>query len=565
MAPDLYSRPDGWDTWPDEKKAAHNALLRAELTRLKGRQWERQARSKQLAPDHPRHPLPDEKGFRCGCAAGDPNWRTWLCLSGRGLGTGKTWVGSNWILSQAMAQPNTFWGVAAPTIGDCERTCFAGESGILALAEPGDVIDYNVNKTRITLSSGSIIQGFSADSPERARGANLYGCWCDELAQFRYESFYHEVIQPALRRGDARMLITTTPKRMRLLRQILRRAEDPANHIHVTRASSDENPHFSAVRLDELKAQYAGTRAYKREIEGIFDDDVEGALFTLDMIADARVDEAPESMSRVVVAIDPAQTSSEGSDESGIVVVGDDGMGHAYLLEDASLRGSPEQVMRRAVAAFYQWKADSVVAEDQSGGDWLVTALKHVDANVPFRKVHAHRGKYLRAQPVAMLAEQGRIHHVGPPEAFEQLEDQLCAITEDSDRSKAHDDRADAYIYAISELRGLSGGSYMSAYSMVKCEECRKVYKDDQPKCPQCGLKRDVFDAPERKKGPGGPARDGEGLMGWREVYCDESRDDAFQRQARLLEEIKAMAGGGGGWPSQSQSWSRIWKRGKYL
>jgi phage terminase large subunit-like protein len=162
-----------------------------------------------------------------------------------------------------MAQLGTSWGVAAPTIGEVERICFSGESGVLSLAEPGDIADYNVNKTRITLASGSVIQGYSADSADRARGANLYGCWCDELAQFRYESFYHEVIQPALRRGDARMLITTTPKRMRLLRQILRRAEDPANHIHVTRASSDENPYFSPVRLGELKAQYAGTRAYK--------------------------------------------------------------------------------------------------------------------------------------------------------------------------------------------------------------------------------------------------------------------------------------------------------------
>lgn len=343
-----------------------------------------------------------------------------------------------------MANPGTFWGVAAPTIGDVERTYITGESGILGLAEPGDIPPngYNVNKSRIVLSNGSVIQGFSADSPERARGANLHGCWCGELALFRYESFYHEVLQPALRRGDARMLITTTPKRQRLLRQILRKAEDPANHIHITRASSAENPYFSKVRLEELKSSYAGTRVFRQEIEGVFNDDIDGALFTLDMIAETRVDQAPESLARVVVALDPAQTSSEGSDESGIVVVGDDGMGHAYLLEDASLRGSPEQVMRRAVAAFYQWNADCVVAEDQSGGDYLLSALRHVDANVPFRKVHAHRGKYIRAQPVSLLMEQGRIHHVGAAEAFERLEDQLCAITEDSDRSKAHDDRA---------------------------------------------------------------------------------------------------------------------------
>ncbi len=464
-----------------------------------------------------------------------------------------------------MAQPGTHWAVAAPTIGDVERTCFLGESGILSLAEPGDIPPggYNVNKTRITLSNGSVIQGYSADSVERARGANLYGCWCDELALFKYEAFYHEVLQPALRRGEARMLITTTPKRQRLLRSILRRAEDPANHIHLTTASSDENPHYSKARLAELKANYAGTRLYKQEIEGVFNDDVEGSLFTLDLITAARIDRAGlPDLARIVVAVDPAQTSTEGADESGIIVAGDDGCGHAYVLADYSLRGSPEQVMRRAVDAYHAHKADVLVFEDQSGGDWLATALRHVDPNVPYRKIHAMRGKYLRAQPVAMLLEQGRIHHAGTAEEFERLEDQLCSITEDSDRSKAHDDRADAYVYAITELRGLSGGSWMGAYSMVKCDECRKVYRDTETKCPACGLERDVFDPPERKKGPGAQFREGDGLMGWAEVYRPDRPETGFEQQLRLLQEVIAMQSGN--FVPGRQSLAGIWKRGGY-
>jgi predicted phage terminase large subunit-like protein len=358
------------------------------------------------------------------------------------------------------------------------------------------------------------------------------------------------------------MLITTTPKRMRLLRQILRKAGDPASHIHVTRASSDENPHFSKVRLAELKANYAGTRLYRQEIEGVFNDDVAGALFTLDMISEARIPAAGvPDLPRIVVAVDPAQTSGEGADESGIIVAGDDGCGHAYVLADYSLRGSPEQVMRRAVDAYRAHSADVLVFEDQSGGDWLVTALRHVDPNVPYKKVHAMRGKYLRAQPVAMLMEQGRIHHAGSAEDFERLEDQLCAITEDSDRSKAHDDRADAYVYAIAELRGLSGGSYMSAYSMVKCEECQKVYKDDQVKCPRCGLERDVFDPPDRKKGPGAQFREGEGLMGWAQVY-EPPQETAFDRSQKALAQILAVQQGQMSAPRQP--WAAMWKRGRY-
>jgi phage terminase large subunit-like protein len=561
----LFARPDDWDSWPDEHKAAFNAALRAELARLKGRAWEKQARPKQLPPDHLRHSLPDENGFRCGCAAGDAQWRTWLCMSGRGLpGTGKTWLGSNWILSQATAQPGTHWGVAAPTIGDVERTCFTGESGILSVAEPGDIKDYNINKTRVTLSNGSVIQGYSADSAERARGSNLYGCWCDELCLFKYPSFYDEVLQPALRRGDARMLITTTPKRMRLLRQILRKAEDPANHIHITRASSEENPHFSKVRLAELKSNYAGTRLFKQEIEGIFNEDVEGALFTLDMISEARISPAdvPESLTRVVVAVDPAQTSGEDADESGVICAADDGCGHAYVLADYSLRGSPEQVMRRAVDAYHVHKADSVVFESQSGGDWLVDALRHVDPGVPWKKVHAMRGKFLRAQPVAMLYEQGRVHHAGTGEDFERLEDQLCALTEDSDRSRAKDDRADALVYAISELRGLSGGSWLGAYAMVKCT-CGKVYRDDRVKCPQCGLERDIVDPPERRKGPGAQFRDGGGGTSWADAYAPARRETPFEAQHRALMQVIAMQQGGLTMPG-NQPLARLWKRGGY-
>jgi hypothetical protein len=184
-----------------------------------------------------------------------------------------------------------------------------------------------------------------------------------------------------------------------------------------------------------------------------------------------------------------------------------------------------------------------------------------VDPNVPFRKVHAHRGKYLRAQPVSLLMEQGRIHHVGPPEPFERLEDQLCNFTEDSDRSRMHDDRADAYVYAITELRGLSGGSYMTAYSMVKCDECKKVYRDDQVKCPQCGLERDVFDPPDRRKGPGAQFREGEGLMGWAQVY-QPRQESAFERSHKALQQVLAAQQGQMGGPHQS--WAGIWKRGRY-
>ena len=160
-----------------------------------------------------------------------------------------------------------------------------------------------------------------------------------------------------------------------------------------------------------------------------------------------------------------------------------------------------------------------------------------------------------------MLMEQGRIHHAGPAEDFERLEDQLCAITEDSDRSRAHDDRADAYVYAITELRGLSGGSWMGASSMIKCAECQHVYRDDKTKCPKCGLERDVFDPARQAEGPGRPVPGGRGP------------DGLGRRVRRAAPRCRLRTSGGPAAaaagltrlnPRYRTSWAGIWKRGSY-
>ena len=302
-----------------------------------------------------------------------------------------------------------------------------------------------------------------------------------------------------------------------------------------------------------MKSNYAGTRLYKQEIEGVFNDDVAGALFTLDMISEARIDRAEvPDLARVVVAVDPAQTSSEGADESGIIVAGDDGSGHAYVLADYSLRGIPEQVMRRAVDAFHAHKADCVVFEDQSGGDWLVAALRHVDPNVPYKKVHAMRGKYLRAQPVACSWSRAGFTTRARPRISSGSRTS-CAPSPRIATGRKHTTTAPTLtVMPLRSCAACPAAAYMSAYSMVKCEDCKKVYRDDQLKCPKCGLEREVFDPPDRKKGPGAQFRDGEGLAGWREVYSPESPDAVFDRQYRLLQQVIGMQPGI--WPGSART-----------
>jgi predicted phage terminase large subunit-like protein len=178
------------------------------------------------------------------------------------------------------------------------------------------------------------------------------------------------------------------------------------------------------------------------------------------------------ALARVVVAIDPAASSGEQADETGIIIAGRDPAGHGYVLGDVSGRYAPAEWARAAIAAYGGHGADRIVAEVNNGGEMVEATLRMIDPNVPFRAVRAARGKAARAEPVAALYEQGRIHHIG---AFPQLEDQMCAFTSDFDRNAAgySPDRVDALVWALSELlvepRG--GDGIFEAYRQLAAKE----------------------------------------------------------------------------------------------
>lgn len=443
------------------------------------------ARPKQLPPDHPGHHLPDPNGFRCGCDGNDHEWMIWVLLAGRGFGKSK--IGSNWLVHQAMKQPVSEWAVFAPTFRDARKTCIEGSTGVLAALRDGELGQYRRNELQITLANGSVIYGYSADQPERARGANLWGAWVDELGSWRYEQTWHEGLVPALRKGEnPRIVVTTTPRPTPLIRELVGRRD---GSVHLTRGSTWENAkNLSPAALTELKRRYEGTRLGRQELEGELLDDIEGALWSRDDIDTARVtpEQVPDLI-RIVVAIDPAVTSGEDSDETGIVVVGESGNGHGYVLADYSMRGSPDGCMRRAVRAYREHQADAVVAEVNNGGDYLGSVLRAVDPDVPYRTVRASRGKAIRAEPVAALYEQHRVHHVG---SFPQLEDQMVTWTPDAPGSP---DRVDALVWGLSELKGLSAGSYMDAYGVARCQHCERTYMASlhPERCPHCRRAQD--------------------------------------------------------------------------
>lgn len=482
-----FGLPPEWRALsPEAKKVLLHKLRGMHISKGLGgpRPWRELARPKQLPPDDPRHHLPDDNGFACGCAGLDENWRITLFMAGRGCG--KTWAGANWVIEQALRDPGSMWAVIAPTFRDVRVTCFEGPSGIRRQLAPGEEDQWRRNELRLDLVNGSVIYGYSADQPERLRGSNLSGAWVDELCSWQYEEAWTEGLIPALRIGShPRVYVTTTPRPTKLIRDLFSRRD---GSVHVIRSSTWENAaNLSAVALDELRRRYEGTRLGRQELEGELLDDLEGALWRRSDIDAARIKPADiPQLIRIVVAIDPAMTSGEDSDETGIVVAGEDGHGHGYVLADLSMRGSPEQCMRKAVEAYRHWQADCIVAEVNNGGDFVGTVIRTVDANIPYRQVRASRGKAIRAEPVSTIYEQHRVHHVG---SFPDLEDQMCTFAPGVPGPSP--DRMDALVWAMYELKSLSHVSWLSAYGARKCAQCEFAYTETAAKCPRCGHEPD--------------------------------------------------------------------------
>lgn len=482
-----------------------------QIRRGQGRAWHELARPKQLPPHHPRHHLPDSKGFRCGCEGNDNRYEVFLFCAGRGVG--KTLAGANNISDLALEGcpvrpggscrdcPHTFL-VSAPTRSDLKNTCFAA---IVANLTDDEQANVNWSDLIITLRNGNMIRGISADTPERYRGPNLSGAWVDELGSFKYEDAWHQM-QFALRIGQhPRIYVTTTPRPTKLIRSLFARDD---GSVHVTTGSTRENEdNLSDSALAEMERLYAGTRLGRQELEGELLEDIEGALWTMADIDATRVrSEQMPDLVRVIVAIDPAVTSGEDADETGIVVAGEGDDGEGYVIADLTLRGTPDQCMRKAVGAYHRYQADCIVAETNNGGDYVQSLLRTVDPQIPYRKVTASRGKRVRAEPVSALYEQHRVHHVG---SLPELEDQMVSWVPDS--LEASPDRVDALVWALTELKGISVGHWISAYDVEYCTSCLEPFvRAGKTKCPHCQA---PIPPGEGEQGLNGAAANGHALV----------------------------------------------------
>src|SRR6516162_4585245 len=373
-------------------------------------------------------------------------WQIWLLLAGRGFG--KTRTLAEWVCEQALFGLASRIALVAATAADARDVLVEGESGILAVAPPWFRPIYEPSKRRLTWPNGAIGTTFSAEEPERLRGPQHDAAVCDELGSWSRPETW-DMLQFGLRLGrNPRCLVATTPRPTKLIRELLARE---GRDVVVTRGSTYENrANLASGFFDQVIRKYEGTRLGRQELNAELLEDTPGALWSHGVIDAARQAAAPHLV-RIVVAVDPAASSGEDADETGIVVVGKDHQAHGYVLADISGRYQPIEWAKIAITAYRTYHADRIVAEVNNGGEMVENTLRMVDPNIPFTAVRASRGKVTRAEPVSALYEQGRMHHVG---TFPQLEDQMTSFTSDFDRQSAgySPDRVDALVWAVTDL-----------------------------------------------------------------------------------------------------------------
>ncbi len=375
----------------------------------------------------------------------DGAWRTWLILAGRGFG--KTFAGARWIDERARSVARAQLGVVGATLGEARSIMVESDAGILGVAPVPP--KFEPARRLLTWPNGSTATLFGAAEPDSLRGPNLHFAWGDEVAKWDAAEAALANLAMALRAGrQPRLVLTTTPRPLRWLRALAA----PAEGVVVTRGRTIDNrgnlaPDYIAAMLRD----YGGTRRGRQELLGEFVDDLDGALWTRELLEGCRAAAGPAS-GRTVIGVDPPAGGSDRADACGIVVVrlGPDGRG--YVLADRSVQGlSPNGWACAVVAAADVFKADRVVAEINNGGAMVASTLQSVSATLPVVTVHATMGKVARAEPVSSLYAQGRVAHVGDLSA---LEDELCGLLTGGTYAGPgrSPDRADALVWALSEL-----------------------------------------------------------------------------------------------------------------
>jgi phage terminase large subunit-like protein len=370
-----------------------------------------------------------------------------------GRGAGKTRVGAEWVNAMVRGLP-TFAGgmrhgliaLVGETLADVREVMIDGPSGIVTISRH-DRPRFELGRRRLVWANGAVAQFFSSEDPESLRGPQFDAAWSDEVGKWKHAEACFDMLQFGLRLGAERprQVITTTPRPTPLMRRLL---ADPS--VYVTRmATRDNAANLAAGFLEAVERRYAGTRLGRQELDGELIEDRDDALWTRSALEAAFVEDVPE-MRRIVVAVDPPATSRKTSDACGIVAAGLAEDGRIVVLADASMKAAQPHAWAGAVVGlFHKLQADCIVAEVNQGGDMVTSVIRSVDGAVPVRAVRARRGKWTRAEPVAMLYAQGKVKHAG---RLPELEDEMCDFGPNGLSSGRSPDRVDALVWAVTEL-----------------------------------------------------------------------------------------------------------------
>jgi len=394
------------------------------------------------------------------------DWNIWIYLAGRGAG--KTRAAAEWVREEAKytTTGQRRFALVARTAADVRDVIVEGESGIMNVTPPSERPLYEPSKRRLTWPNGNTATCFTADEPDSLRGPQFSHAWGDEVAAWRQTPdaagmTAFDNLRVGTRLGNSpKIMITTTPKRVPLLYSLLEE-EKKGKKVVVTRGSTmDNSGNLSSAYLDTIMGVYEGTRLAKQELYGEMLDSIEGALWTIEMIGKGRQNLLPAHTPLRVIGVDPSVVENP-RDSCGIVVCASTAdrdlyKRHAWVLEDATIHGSPEVWANKVVEMARRWGAP-VVAEVNQGGALVTNAINAIDPNVKVFEVHSKHGKQLRAEPVVLAYEQERVHHIG---YIAELEDQMTAWIPGEGKSP---DRVDALVHALTALlikppKGFVGG-----------------------------------------------------------------------------------------------------------
>lgn len=386
----------------------------------------------------------------------------WNVRAGRGFG--KTRMSAEIFIRAVRDWGYKYPNLAGATAEDVRDIMIEGESGILACAPEDFKPKFIPSLKKLIWPNGVESHIYYGSEPNKARGPQSDFLWCDELAKWQRPEETFDNLLMGLRLGSNPLcIVTSTPRPTRFLMELERRTDRQGRPCTITtRGRTQDNfRNLSPVFISTIISKYEGTRLGRQELEGEFLDDNPEALWKRSDIDQNRVRSIPE-LSYVVVGVDPAATSKTGSDDTGIIVAGKDDNGHYYVLGDYTIHDTPQKWGNAAITAYHKHKANTIIGETNNGGEMVEHTLKTIDPKIPFKAVHASRGKATRAEPISALYEQGKVHHFGN---FPELEDQLCEWVPGAEKSP---DRLDALVWALSMLSEKTNAGNFKLSGLVK-------------------------------------------------------------------------------------------------